>query len=162
MKFSLICLILCTLLACVDSPEYSDIPTLRYDGISKMTLNQGTEQQDSLIINLFFTDGDGDFGSEASSSQRNIFITDKRTGNIKDEFKAPMVPVQGANQGISGRISVKIYSTCCIFPEASGIPPCQRPAQYPDNDMPLEIYIKDRAGNVSNTVLTDVIKLICN
>jgi hypothetical protein len=162
MKFSAFFLVIIFFYSCVDAPEYSDVPTLRFEGISKASLNQGTEQQDSLIITLYFTDGDGDFGSDAASSQRNIFIIDKRTGNIKDEFKAPLVPIQGGNQGISGRISVKIYSTCCIFPESSGIPPCQKPTQYPDNDMTLEIYIKDRAGNISNTVLTDPIKLICN
>jgi hypothetical protein len=146
---------------CVKAPEYSPVPFLRFDGLSKSSLLQGTEFQDSLLVFLYFTDGDGDFGSPANSSERNIFIVDKRTGNIKDEFKAPLVPEQGVNNGISGKISVKIYSTCCIFPEQTGIPPCQRPQQFPDNDLILDIYIKDRAGNISNTVSTDVIKLIC-
>ena len=146
---------------CVKAPEYSPVPFLRFEGLSKNTLIQGTEFQDSITVFLYFTDGDGDFGSPANSFERNIFIIDKRTGNIKDEFKAPLVPEQGVNNGISGRIAVKVYSTCCIFPEPSGIPPCQKPLQYPENDLLLDIYIKDRSGNISNTVTTDLIKLLC-
>jgi len=146
---------------CADAPEYSPVPTLRFESISKDEMIQGRAMEDSLIIKLFFTDGDGDFGTATQSSESNIFIIDKRTNEIKDLFKAPEIPQQGANNGVSGTISIKVFNTCCVFPAATGIPPCERTTLFPENDLILEIYIKDRAGNVSNTVNTEIIRLKC-
>ena len=88
-------------------------------------------------------------------------MKDNRTGQVFRDFKAPLVPTQGGNNGISGTNSILISSTCCVFPEASGIPPCSVDNAFPTNDLSLDIYIKDRAGNQSNTVTTSVIKLMC-
>lgn len=148
-------------MGCADAPEFSPIPTLRFESISKSEMMQGRTMEDSLILKLFFTDGDGDFGTSTQSNESNIFIIDKRTNEIKDLFKAPEIPQQGANNGVSGTISIKVFNTCCVYPEASGIPPCERFSQFPENNLILDIYIKDRAGNVSNTVTSDPIRLRC-
>ncbi|MBK9734175.1 MAG: hypothetical protein IPO92_04105 [Saprospiraceae bacterium] len=149
-------------LSCIKPPDYSNTPVLEFRSLSKTIMNQGVFGEDSVELVLFFTDGDGDFGSEAQSNVKNIFIKDNRTNETFREYKAPFIPTQGSTNGISGTISIRIYSTCCIFPEASGIFPCTQTDDFPFNDLTLDIYIKDRAGNQSNTVTTSVIKLNCS
>ncbi|MBK9743975.1 MAG: hypothetical protein IPO94_13900 [Saprospiraceae bacterium] len=71
------------ILGCVKPNDYSDVPSLEFKGFSKNTMNQGNfPQQDSVILNLFFTDGDGDFGTATTDSDLNIFVKDLRTNQI--------------------------------------------------------------------------------
>lgn len=162
MKNTIFASIIFIFLGCIKSKDYSEIPHLEFQGFSKSTMLQGSNQQDSVIMTLFFTDGDGDFGSKSTSSASNIFIKDLRTNETFREYKAPFVPTEGAANGISGTIRVKIFTTCCIYDPLTGIPPCERTDIIPTNVLPLEVYIKDRAGNVSNTVRTSDIILKCN
>ncbi len=150
------------LYGCLKSKDYSEVPQLEFQGFSKSTMMQGSNQQDSVIMTLFFTDGDGDFGSATNSAASNIFIKDLRTNQTFREYKAPFVPEAGATNGISGTIRVKIYTTCCIYDVNTGIPPCEPTTIFPTNVLPLEVYIIDRAGNVSNVVRTTDIILQCN
>lgn len=154
-------IVLGSIVSCISPPDYSDIPSLEFKSVSKTAIKQGLVNVDSFTLVLFFTDGDGDFGYDAKSNELNIFMKDNRTGQVFRDFKAPLVPTQGANNGISGTISILISSTCCVFPEVTGIPPCSVDSSFLSNDLSLDIYIKDRAGNQSNTVTTSVIKLMC-
>jgi len=150
------------ILGCVKPNDYSDVPSLEFKGFSKNTMNQGNfPQQDSVILNLFFTDGDGDFGTASTDSDLNIFVKDLRTNQIFSQYKAPFVPLEGAGNGISGTIYIKMYTTCCIFPPESQLNPCESSLDYPTNALSFEIYIKDRAGNKSNVVKSDIITLNC-
>lgn len=162
LKFLLLALLVVSLSACIRSHDYDEIPHLEFRGFSKDIMKQGSNQQDSVIMTLFFTDGDGDFGSSVGSSESNIFLKDLRTNEIFREFKAPFVPEDGAKNGISGTISVKIYTTCCVYEPSTGIPPCERTNLVPENVLPLEVYIKDRSGNVSNIVRATDLILKCD
>lgn len=124
-------------------------------------MNQGRIKADSVIATLFFTDGDGDFGTQSIGSDANIFITDLRTNEIYGTYKAPFVPEEGVGNGISGTIKIKMYSTCCVYPQSSGIDPCERTLLFPSNELPLEVYITDRAGNKSNVVKMGNLTLNC-
>lgn len=151
-----------TALSCVRPPKYSEVPTLEFRSFSKDTMQQGVFSEDSVILVLYFTDGDGDFGTPGQGTQKNIFLKDKRTNQTFREFKAPFVPVEGTGNGISGTISVKLFSTCCIYPEATGIFPCELSEEFPYNELTLEVFITDRAENKSNTVVTPPLRLRCN
>ncbi|MBK8626424.1 MAG: hypothetical protein IPN86_12925 [Saprospiraceae bacterium] len=161
MRTFILLIIVFQVIGCVKSKEYADTPYLEFRGWSKSTMNQGRIKEDSVTITLFFTDGDGDFGIASNSTGENVFIKDLRTNEILRQYKAPFVPEEGAGNGISGTIKIKMYTTCCIFPPSSGIDPCERPSMFPTNDLPLEIYITDRAGNKSNVVQADVLTLNC-
>lgn len=161
MRFLGFCIFI-SIYSCITPPDYSNIPALEFRSISKSSMQQGIFNEDSLELVLYFTDGDGDFGGDAQSNEQNIFVIDNRTQESFRQYKAPLVPIQGSNNGISGTISIKVYSTCCVFPEASGIFPCEQSVEFPSNDLSLDVYIKDRAGNASNTVTTSIIQLICN
>jgi hypothetical protein len=145
--------------SCASSPDFSNTPSVEFRGFSNVRLNQG-EFNDSTFVQLFFTDGDGDFGANTTSNAPNIFFKDLRTG-VTNQYKAPFIPVQGANNGVSGKINILLRSTCCVYPAATGIPPCEVVAEYPTNTLTYEIYIEDRAGNKSNIVTTAPLELIC-
>ena len=144
---------------CVIAPDYPDEPVLTYNGISKNTIVQGVSNTDSFYISANFTDGDGDLGNE-DENKFNLFLIDKRTGNLQDKFITPYVPPAGASNGISGEISLLVYTTCCFFPD--NIPPCESPPQYPTDTISYELYIVDRAGNESNHIITEPIIIYCN
>lgn len=145
--------------SCVNAPDYPIEPEITYVGISKNTIVQGVSNIDSLHIYMEFTDGDGDIGTK-DENIFNIFLIDKRTDQLQDQFIAPYVPSAGAANGISGEIDILVYTTCCFFPD--NIPPCESPAQYPTDTIQYEIYIKDRAGHESNRILTDLITINCD
>jgi len=121
---------------------------------------QNSLNTDSIFVKFSFKDGDGDIGLEPDVFERNIFIIDNRTGDTYDAFKAPVIPEQGASKGISGEVTLRLFTTCCLFPD--NIPPCESPPQYPTDMLTLDIYIKDRAGNESNRITTTPITLFCD
>jgi len=147
-------------MACINAPDYPDEPEIEYIGLSKSTLDQNSLNTDSLFVTFSFTDGDGDLGHEPADTSRNIFIKDLRTGNFQDKFKSPYIPEEGIGNGITGDIELLLFTTCCLFPDAS-IPPCSAPDQFPLDTVIYEIFIKDRAGNESNKIKTEPIIIRC-
>jgi len=145
--------------SCTNSPNFPLIPEIEYLGASKISMVQNSLNADSIFIQISFTDGDGDLGGEIEGQSQNIFITDNRTGESYDRFRIPDIPQQGASNGISGTITLRLYTTCCLFPD--NIPPCEAPADFPTNELTLDINIIDRAGNLSNTITTEPITLLC-
>ena len=146
--------ILALVLSCNDDPLPDVAPQLSYTGISKTEMFQGAINSDTLYIFLEFSDGNGDIGGQNS---KNIIVIDKRTDERYDSFSLPDLPQ--SKDGVNGQIVVRLFTTCCIFPE--NIPPCEAPSAFPVNELLLEIHLRDEAGNESNRVLTDPITLLC-
>lgn len=144
---------------CTSPPDYPDEPVLEYIGVSKPSMVQGNLPTDSIRIMFSFTDGDGDIGDEENVA--DIFLVDKRTEFQSNTFSVPLVPVQGVGNGISGEISVLVFTSCCIFPDGGPLP-CETWDQYPVDELIYEIYMMDRAGNKSNVIVTEPIQLLCN
>ncbi|MBK9742924.1 MAG: hypothetical protein IPO94_08170 [Saprospiraceae bacterium] len=118
------------ILGCVKPNDYSDVPSLGLR-VFKNTMNQGNFSITRLSHSEFiFTDGDGDFGTASTDSDLNIFVKDLRTNQIFSQYKAPFVPLEGAGNGISGIIYIKMYTTCCIFPPESQLNPCESSLDY--------------------------------
>jgi len=145
---------------CLESPNYPDEPFIEFLDISKDTLDQGIFQQDSLVVRFSFQDGDGDIGKTEQDPQNNIFFIDERTGTQDNTFGIPMIPEEGAANGVEGEIRVLLFSTCCIY--SDGADPCTINEQFPLDTVQYRIYIKDRAGHKSNEILTTPIILRCN
>jgi hypothetical protein len=141
---------------CADRPNLTAVPTLEYQGVSKNKMRQGRINQDTVIIELKFTDGDGDIGYiNASLRKPDLVVVDKRTGNPYDNYILPTIPQQGTNNGIRGTMRLTLLTQCCT------IQPCDPYDNQPDEALPLEIYLLDRAGNKSNVVLVDDLSLQC-
>lgn len=152
-----------SIFSCINAPDFPDEPVITYEGISRTAMNQGSVLEDSVTIFFSFTDGDGDIGvpvDERSSENFDVIIRDLRRGDTLDRLFAPFIPDKGATNGITGTGRVTVYTTCCIFPD--GTPPCETSDTIPTNDLVLEMTIKDRAGNFSNTIQTQTISLQCN
>jgi hypothetical protein len=127
--------------ACLNPPNYSEIPAITFDSISSTTARVG---HDSITFLIDFTDGDGDLGS---SDIPNLFFLDSRTG-YTDSFKIPNLTPQGNVKAISGVIAYVGSSFNCI------------PGKTFDS-LYYTIYVQDRAGNKSNQVMTPQIILEC-
>lgn len=156
----ILCIGMACLSSCVKSPGFSDIPEIEFLGFSSQSMVQSSLNSDSLFLQFSFTDGDGDIGFDPDVFDQNIFIIDNRTGDRYDAFKAPVIPEQGASKGISGTVTLRLFTTCCLFPD--NIPPCESPPQYKTDTLTLDIFIKDRAGNFSNRVTSSPIILECD
>lgn len=147
---------------CALAPGFSDTPYIEFVSFDDTEMNQfgGAPNSDSIFLTLYFEDGDGDLGIEGIGTP-NIRFIDNRTGQETEKFTMPMIPTEGAGNGVSGEIKLKLYNTCCVFPD-NIIDPCEAPPQYPTNDLSFKIVMEDRAGNISDTITTPPIILRCN
>lgn len=153
------CILLAGLLSCVKAPHFDVVPKIDFVSLSKDTMRQGLNQQDSIIVTFHFEDGDGDIGRMTDSNENNVFVYDTRTGQLDNSFGIPFVPPQGSSNGIEGEVHIKLYSTCCIYPVGD---PCVPSTEYPTDHVSYEIHITDRAGNSSNVITTPDILLLCD
>ena len=99
--------------SCVKPPDYPIEPEIEFAGLSKNQMLQDEFNTDSTFVLLTFTDGDGDLGHNDSL---NIFVTDKRDNFLAAQYRIPFIPVAGANNGLSGDITLTLFTTCCTFP----------------------------------------------
>ena len=148
-------------LACASPPDYPMEPFIKDMQLSKDTLQRATKGNvflDSTFVSFSFTDGDGDIGDQDSI---NLFLKDLRD-NVVLKNRIPFVPELGASNGIKGQITVKVYTTCCIFPPQLGLDPCfDTDPSFPFDEVVYEIYITDRAGHKSNVLQTAPIYIRC-
>lgn len=145
---------------CLEAPNYPDEPFIEFISTSKDTLDQGIFQEDSLFVTFRFEDGDGDIGRTDQEPENNIFFIDERTGTLDNTFGIPMIPEDGAGNGVEGEVRVLLFSTCCIYNDGSD--PCVPSSEFPLDTVQYRIYIKDRADHKSNEILTSLIILRCN
>ena len=142
--------------SCLKAPEYPIEPIINFVGLTSEVMKQGAFNSDSTIITFSFTDGDGDLGDNDSV---NIFLTDERIDTITTSFKIPLLSQSAGAKGISGEIAIKVYTTCCLFP--NGQTPCTPSSQYPVDSLVYGIYIIHRGQHMSNIIYTPAIKLLC-
>lgn len=150
------------LLGCAKPPNYPLTPVIKYEGVNKKEIAQGNAaaEEDYLNITFSFTDGDGDISFERDSL--DVFLTDSRDGS-RLPYRLPSISTQGVGNGISGNITIRILNKlqiCCTFP--NGATPCTKSTQFPTDTFSYFIQMRDRAGNWSNTIQTDVITVLCN
>lgn len=153
-------LIVWLLAYCVRPPDYPVEPAIKYIGLSKNVMKQGEGYSDSLFVTFSFTDGDGDLGFPETDPTPSVFIRDSRDSFYKPPLQLPYVEPQGAGNGISGEISVKLPTTCCIYTSPEGIKFACDETLVNDTFF-YYVKIRDRAGHESNEIRTDAIRLNC-
>lgn len=144
-------------LGCFNAPDYSDTPEISFTSMSKDTLFQGSTNEDSLWVNIYFTDGDGDLGD---NQELNVFIQDTRDGFYLSGYRIPFIPEEGSGNGIDGQLQLLFFNSCCTYDD--GTLPCSPSQSQPFDQVVYEISIQDRAGNVSNILSLPAITLICD
>lgn len=150
--------------ACIQPPDYPKEPVIEYIGLSKTLMQQGTGYEDSIFVTFSFTDGDGDLGYPESDPTPSVFFRDSRDSFPKPPLQLPYVEPQGAGNGISGEITVKLPTICCIFitqPDNIKLACDNVPDTMQFDKFFYYIKIKDRAGHESNEIKTEVIRLKC-
>jgi len=140
--------------ACVQPPDYPIEPEIEFLSISKSEVLQAI---DTFIIAFSYTDGDGDIGLDLDDPDNNVIITDSRTG-FEETFKVPVIPQQGATNGISGKISLLVFASCFL----NSNPICLPTPNANPEEIVYTVRMFDKAGNESNTIQTSPIMLICD
>lgn len=160
--FSLILFLSPFLAGCFDTPDYPDKPEIEYDDISRdIVVAQATGgYKDSVVVSVKFKDGDGDLGLSqqeiTDGAPYNFIVKQFRRVNGEYVEYEPLESLSGHFQvlsnddeagpleGVIHYTGIQIYHT--FYP-------------YAKDTVKFEISIKDRAGNISNTISTDSVIL---
>jgi len=134
-------LIVLLLFACKKDETLSVVPAIEFQSISPSIAQ---EYIDNIIITISYTDEDGDLG-ENSPDINNLFVEDSRNG-IVYHYRIPQLAPNGNEIAIEGNFNITI--------NGSGITNSSNSQQ-----VNYAIYVKDRAGNKSNTITTSNITI---
>ena len=134
-------LIVLLLFACKKDETLSVVPTIEFQSISPSIAQ---EYIDDIIITISYADEDGDLGENFPDID-NLFVEDSRNG-IVYHFRIPQLAPNENEISIEGNFNIKINGTG-ITDESSS------------QQVNYNIYVKDRAGNKSNTITTSSITI---
>jgi len=162
--------------ACVKQPEFSVVPAIEFRSLSATSVNTsstGSDITDTLLIH--FTDGDGDFGiaggqtdsiynndctnhsydsADIADPLYNVYYYVYRSENSDSCLQLPIqtayIPNDTKHKAIEGLI--QIYPTLSCPPAGSGS----------TDTIFFSVFIKDRAGHLSNRVHTPKIVVHCS
>ena len=123
-----------------DEPIDNPVPSIELVSVSSTNITEG----DPLTFRIKYTDGDGDLG-ENDPNAHNLYLTDNRV-NITYEYRIRELAPAGSSLIIRGNIDVELKTTAITDGSSS-------------QNVTYTIYLRDRAGNQSNTVTTDAITI---
>jgi hypothetical protein len=125
-----------------DEPEDETIPKLEFVSISPSTVK---EYEDEIKIAFSYFDGNGDLG-ENTADVKNLFLTDNRN-NVIYEYRISQLAPDGSNIAIRGNLVVSVKNTAITNGSTS-------------ESLSYSLYVKDRAGNQSNTITTSAVSVV--
>lgn len=161
-QYSLLVLVSVFLIECATPPEYPIEPRIEFVSFSKDTLIGDPNSFDFVSLRFSFTDGDRDFGNPVNDNERNVFIIDSRNQDTLIGYSTPEIPDLGASDAISGEVKIDIPTDCCLYPPFFSCEtpfPVEPPFDY--DSLTYTIFVKDRAGNLSNEIVTPPIYYEC-
>lgn len=138
-------LILLTVLfsGCKKEDPISNTPSIKFLSI---TPNPAIKYQDEITITIEYTDGDGDLG-ENTPDVKNLFVTDSRN-NVTYQFRIPQLSPDNANIIIRGNLNINLPPQGFVDDTKNS------------ETVTYSIYVKDRAGNTSNTVQSALLTVV--
>ena len=110
----------------------------------EMNPETATQFEDSIIIRVSYTDNDGDLGHENPDSL-SVFVLDNRLTTADRYYLSPLTP-NGEELKIKGVFRIKIANTFLI-------------GNGGEEQTYYTIWLKDRAGNKSNSILTSTLTI---
>lgn len=135
-NIALLFFVLLTVVSCKKVEEIGPIPEIEFISVTPGSVQ---EYADSLVFTIKYRDGDGDLGENTSNAE-NFFLADSRN-NVIYKFRIPQLAPDNSNIIIEGNLNVTLANTAIIDGSSS-------------ETFTYSIYVKDRAGNQSNTVVT--------
>jgi hypothetical protein len=123
-------------------PTVSNTPTIELTNTSSTSINQF----DDVLFSVSYVDGDGDLG-ETDADTKSIFVVDNRNTSIIHEFHLqPLAPLD-QSFAIQGALVIAIENVILLDQANTS------------ENVGFSIYIKDRAGNKSNTISSPSIQI---
>ena len=141
MKNLIYILVVVLLFSCQKDEVISDTPIIDFISISPTTAQEYTND---IIITISYSDANGDLG-ENNPDIHNLFVKDNRN-EIEYKFRIPELTPNGSAIAIEGNFNITINGTGITDGTAS-------------QKVNYAIYVKDRAGNKSNTITTSSITI---
>ncbi|NVK28691.1 MAG: hypothetical protein HWE14_11640 [Flavobacteriia bacterium] len=135
-------LILAVIWSCGDEVVFEESPSIDLVKIGPSTV---VELQDSIYIEVAYEDGDGDLGENAADA-KNFFLRDERI-DLTYQFRISELAPSGSNVPIKGKLILILPNT--VITDGSS----QEQVTY-------SIWVKDRAGNKSNTLTAGPITIV--
>ena len=121
--------------------ESTITPQITFVSISP---SSAVEYSNSITIAFSYDDLDGDLG-ENDPNVSNLFITDSRN-SVMYNYRISQLSPDGSGIHIKGNLNAVIKRTAITNNSSS-------------QSVSYSLYIKDRAGNTSNTITTDAITI---
>ena len=159
-KIVLVLVCLLALSSCFEAPSYGEIP--RITDIQFSRDSSIVDPNSSVIMKVFFEDGDGDLGRvDENSTKNNVFLHDNQLGFIDSvSYWIPFIPSKGSVPDISGNIRITIQkpgeptgliASTCNFTASNG----------KIDTISYDIQIRDRSGNISNLMTSPPLIIDC-
>jgi hypothetical protein len=115
----------------------SEVPEIEF---VSMTPNPAVKYEDEIKITIKYTDGDGDLG-ENTPDVKNLFVTDTRN-NVAYQYRIQQLAPDNSSIAITGHQIINLPSQGFVDDNST-----TETATY-------SVYVVDRAGHQSNTVMT--------
>jgi hypothetical protein len=142
-----ICIGLSVLFFSCDKSEKKESPVIAISDAPAIQLNaispKSVKQFDEVEFTIAYTDGDGDLGEE-NPDEKSLEITDERAGLVHAFHIPPVAPLE-SSISVSGIFTVALEHVILMDPDNDTEP------------VTFLIRIKDRSGNWSNTIQSEVI-----
>jgi hypothetical protein len=154
-------LILLGIASCYKTPEYPVVPFIEFDSYSVSGIYTiGTVEN----LRISFTDGDGDLGLVSNNDTVNInslVVSCVNYPTLTYISSIPRIPSKGTSKGISGTIDIKLNSLITELGCSLGFDSLGTTFKVPTDTLRFNVFIKDRAGNQSNTIVTPGLVIQC-
>ncbi len=135
-----------SILSCNKKHKYSNIPKLTFKNLSEDVVTAGLDR--TIYINFNFEDGDGNIGFGTP----NLFLKDSRD-TVWAPFVIPDIPSKFTPEnGLKGVIQLKYNAAYLLLRNDS--------LHVNSDTLTWDIYMKDEAGNVSNTITSTPLVLV--
>ncbi len=123
-------------------PTVSNTPSIELVSTSATNINQFED----IEFSVKYRDGNGDLG-ESDADTKTIYVMDNRNTSIVHEFHLqPLAPLD-KSFAIQGTLKINIENVI-LLDQANN-----------SENATFSIYIRDREGNKSNTILSPSIKI---
>lgn len=133
------CLLSLSFSSCKKKEKPTNTPVIAFVSISPSSV---VEYANSITIAFSYDDLDGDLGQN-DPNVTNLFVTDSRN-NVTYEYRISQLAPTGSTIHIKGNLNTVIKNTAITDGSSS-------------QSVTYSVYLKDRAGNTSNTITTSAI-----
>ena len=142
MRISAYIIIASMLLSACNKDEEINPPISEVPEIELMSVSPGTvvALEDSIVFLIHYIDGDGDLGYNEPDSM-SLYITDNRIP-LTESFFVPWLAPEGSKITIEGDLEVQLHNTILVDPDSDS------------ETVTFTVWMRDRAGNLSNSVTT--------